>query len=163
MRRRPSTATIIGAAGVLLVLLAAFLPWYRFAGDSAGGAAIGQVAQAEHLATTASFWKARGTAPDVLLVVLVAVVCAALAAHTAAPRERAPAAIALAAAVALLALVLTWVLGMPGPDELVTRSAGAWIALGGASAAVAGAFLALDAAAAAPPTSSAASAAPAPR
>ena len=167
MRRPLPIASLIGAAGTGVAVVASFLPWYRFVGDRANAVAIDQVARAEDLATAASFWKAWGAVPNLLFVALVTVLVAALALHAAAPRERAPALVALGAAVTLLGLVLGWVLHVPGPAELVSRAAGGWLALAGAGAGVVGGFLALDAPrpAAAEPgaTSAAASAAPAPR
>ena len=98
---------------------------------------------------------------------LVAVPLAAFALHAAAPRDRAPVHLALGAAVALLGLTLAWVLRVPGPDELVSRAAGGWIALGGAAACAVAGVLALDAPHRAAPglgaTSADASAVPAPR
>ncbi len=165
-RSRP-IASLIGAGGTGLAVVASFLPWYRFVGDRASAVAIDQVARAEELATAASFWKAWGALPNVLFTTLVTVLLTAFALHAAAPRERAPALVALGAAVALLGLVLGWVLHIPGPDELVSRAGGGWLAVAGAAAGVVGGFLALDAPhrAAADPgaTSAAASAAPAPR
>ena len=150
MQRRASTATVLAGSGIVLLIVASFLPWYRFAGLGAGGAAIGQVARAEHLATAANFWKAWGAMPDALFAGLLAALIAAASASVLAPEERAPAALALGVAVALLGLVLAWVLHLPGPDELVRRAVGGWLAVGGAAACVVGAFLAVEASRPAP-------------
>ena len=166
MRHRPPIASLIGAAGAIVAMVASFLPWYRFVGDRASSVAIDQVAREEHLATAANFWKAWGAIPNLLFAVLVAVLLAAFALHAAAPRDRGPAILALGAAVALLGLTLGWVLHLPGPDELVSRAAGGWLALGGAAACLVAGVLALDAphrAAEPGATSAGGSAAPAPR
>ena len=144
MPRRPSITTLLAGGGLALVLVGSFLPWYRF---HAGGEAVAQVARAEDLATAASFWRAWGAGPEVLLTGLVLLAGAALIGGHAAPADRRPPAVAVAASAALLALVLAWVLHLPGPDELVVRASGGWIALTGAGLAVAGSFLGFDAAA----------------
>jgi hypothetical protein len=128
--RRLRLGELLALAGALCVIVSVFLPWYERATGTPSERATG----------TLSAWDTFGPATVVLLAAAVAAL--GLAVSTVAERSTA---LPVAAAVwstllAILALIAAVVRLLERPDHASSTGAGAWLALAGAVAMLAGSW-----------------------
>ena len=147
MRDRQAPGPALALIGAIVLLVTSFLPWYRFDAGSVSGTiakSVARVASQEGFATSASFWKAWGLLPALVLIGCVAGIASLAAARFAGSRSRGAPAAALLLGLVATALVVLCAIGHPGPKQLVTTATAAWVALAASAAIVAGAALWFD-------------------